>query len=63
MSDLVDLQTKLAFLERALEALSAVVHEEATARRELEQRLERMERAQRADGEDVGPHHDPPPHY
>lgn len=59
----VDLESKLAFLERTVEELSNVVHEEALARTRLEDRLARLEQSLRSDGQDVGPQHDPPPHY
>lgn len=59
----IDLESKLAFLERTVEELSAVVNEEALARQALETRLARLEQSQKGDGLDVGPHDDPPPHY
>ena len=59
----IDLESKLAFLERTVEELSAVVNEEALARQALDTRLARLEQSQKGDGLDVGPHDDPPPHY
>jgi len=59
----IDLESKLAFLERTVDELSAVVNEEALARQALETRLARLEQSQKGDGLDVGPHDDPPPHY
>jgi len=63
MNDRIDLETRLAFLERSLEELSAVVHEEALARQKLEQRLDRLENSEASGGPEVGPQDDPPPHY
>jgi len=63
MNDRIDLKTKIAFLERAIEELSAVVHEESRARQLLQQRLDRLENSQASGGPEVGPQDDPPPHY
>ncbi len=63
MSDLVDLESKIAFLERTVEELNSVVLEEARARQQLDQRLARLEQQAASGGTDVGPQNDPPPHY
>lgn len=63
MTEIVDLEIKIAFLERTIEALSSVVNEEARARQALEHRLAALESSIRAGGDNVGPQHDPPPHY
>ena len=63
--DRIDLETKVAFLERTVDALSSAIHEQAQALHSLETRLSRFEK--RSDsatsGPDVGPHDSPPPHY
>ena len=59
----IDLESKLAFLERTVEELSGVLHHEAIARKALEARLAQLESSVRQGGNEVGPQHDPPPHY
>ena len=65
-TDRIDLEAKVAFLERTLDALSEELHEQGQTLDALTQRLSRLEaRAAASKGSDheVGPHDAPPPHY
>ena len=61
----IDLEAKVAFLERTLDALSEELHQHTKTLNSLEQRLARFERSDQARGSEpeVGPHDAPPPHY
>ncbi len=64
--DRVELETKLGFLERTVEELNTVILDHANTIQRLEQRVSKLEAnlaASQSDAGDVGPHHDPPPHY
>ncbi|MCA8943775.1 MAG: SlyX family protein [Planctomycetes bacterium] len=62
--DRIDLEAKLAFLERTVDALSTAMHEQAKTLDAFERRLARLEVQKRAASEpEVGPHDAPPPHY
>ena len=62
----VELEAKLTFLERTVEVMSKVMHEQGQQIEQLEQRLAALlgKVEQSADeGADFRPHDDPPPHY
>ncbi len=62
----VELETKLTFLERTVEIMSKVMHEQGVQIEKLERRLAALtaKLEQAADeGADLRPHDDPPPHY
>lgn len=60
----IDLEAKLAFLERTVDALSTSMHEQAKTIDRLERRLVRLEQRNASDvGPGVEPHDSPPPHY
>ncbi len=63
MSDLIDLETKIGFLERTVEELHTAILEESRARQILEQRVARLASQIVTGGNEVGPQDDPPPHY
>jgi len=63
MSDQIDLEMKLGFLEHTVEELHQALLEESRARQVLEQRLDRLASQLSSGGNEVGPQHDPPPHY
>lgn len=66
-NDVVDLEMKLAFLERTVEVQNEVILEQGTELQALSTRLARLETRANADdsgaGEGLRPHDDPPPHY
>ncbi len=63
----VELESKIAFLERTVEDLNEVLLAQGDVLQELERRLARVEARQRAAQEGEGPAGDPlderPPHY
>ena len=60
----IDLEAKVAFLERTIDALSESMHEQAKTIDALQRRIERIEQRQGLGSDPgVGPHDDPPPHY
>ena len=64
-TDRIDLEAKVAFLERTLDTLSEELHEQGQTLDALTQRLSRLEARAASKGSDheVGPHDAPPPHY
>ena len=62
----VELEAKLTFLERTVEVMSKVMHEQGVQIEQLERRLAallaKIEEAA-DDGPGLRPHDDPPPHY
>ena len=63
---LIELESKLAFLERTVEEMSRVMGEQGTEILQLQRTLQRLasKLEQAAEESDDGPpHHDPPPHY
>lgn len=65
--NVIDLQMKLAFLERTVEILNEVVLEQSAQLQNQSVRLERLEAHAKgnasATSEELRPHDDPPPHY
>ncbi len=60
----VELEAKVTFLERSLEAINEAMVEQGRLVMALEARLERLEqKAAEKGGPDVGPHDSKPPHY
>ena len=62
----VELEAKVTFLERTVEVMSKVMHEQGVQIEELDRRLGALlaKLEQAADGgDDLRPHDDPPPHY
>lgn len=61
----IDLEAKLTFLERSVEVMSKVMHEQGMQIEQLEQRLAALGGKLEAgdDGAVLRPHDDPPPHY
>lgn len=61
----IDLEAKVAFLERTVDALHEALHEHTKTLASLEQRLSRFERREQTRGSEpeLGPHDSPPPHY
>ncbi|MEM7203954.1 MAG: SlyX family protein [Planctomycetota bacterium] len=63
-TDRIDLEAKVAFLERTVEALSEALHQQGSLLDAMERRVARLEkRAEARSDPDVGPHDSPPPHY
>ncbi|MCB9915148.1 MAG: SlyX family protein [Planctomycetes bacterium] len=60
---LTDLEMKLAFLERTVEDLHEVLLAQGAELQRLRERLTRLEARGERGGDEVGPQHDPPPHY
>ena len=65
--DRVDLEVKMAFLERTVEELNLVVLEQGrlmdAMQRQLVELESRMKQGLGDLGQDVGPHDQKPPHY
>ncbi|MFT4709810.1 MAG: putative coiled-coil protein SlyX [Bacteroidia bacterium] len=65
--ELVELEMKLAFLERTVEVQNEVIIEQGAEVQSLSTRLGRLESRAKADdsgaAETLRPHDDPPPHY
>jgi uncharacterized coiled-coil protein SlyX len=63
----MELEMKLAFLERTVEVLNEVILEQGTQLQSISLRIEKMESQARSAGasspETLRPHDDPPPHY
>ena len=63
----VDLEMKLAFLERTVEVLNEVILEQGAQLQNQRVRLEQLEAHTKGNasggGEELRPHDDPPPHY
>lgn len=63
----VEFEVKLAFLERTVETLNAVVVEQGLVLDRLQQKVLELESRIQAGlgdmGQDVGPHDQKPPHY
>jgi len=61
---LVDLEVKLAYQERLIRDLDALVREFATRLEKAERELETLKQSIRSGGEvPIGPANEPPPHY
>ena len=60
---LVDLEVKLAYQERLIRDLDALVREFATRLDAAERELEQLKASLRTGDVPVGPANDPPPHY
>jgi len=61
---LVDLEVKLAYQERLIRELDALVREFATRLDKAERELETLKQSVRHGGEvPMGPANEPPPHY
>ncbi len=61
---LVDLEVKLAFQERLIRDLDALVREFAARLDKTERELEQLKQSVRGGGEvPTGPANEPPPHY
>ncbi len=59
-----DLEAKVMFLERTLDALNEALVEQNRVIERLELRVQRLEkRAEAKGGPEVGPHDEAPPHY
>ena len=60
-----DLEAKVTFLERTVDALHEALHEHSKALDSLERLLARIEKREQARGSEpeLGPHDAPPPHY
>jgi len=65
--DQVDLEVKMAFLERTVEELNGVLLEQGrildSMQRQLIELESRMKQGLGDLGQDVGPHDEKPPHY
>ncbi|MGC6486395.1 MAG: SlyX family protein [Planctomycetota bacterium] len=63
--DRVELETKIAQLERTVDALSGEVHQQQRQLEALQAtvRLLAEQLKKRADGDDLEPHDTPPPHW
>ena len=64
-SSRIDLEAKVAFLERTVDALNEALRDHDKVLDSLEQRLARFEKREQARGSEpeLGPHDAPPPHY
>ncbi|MDG1498519.1 MAG: SlyX family protein [Planctomycetota bacterium] len=66
-NEVVELEMKLAFLERTVEVQNEVILEQGAELQSLTARLARLETRAKADesgaAEGLRPHDDPPPHY
>lgn len=60
-----DLESKVMFLERTVDALNLALVEQSQFIERLERRVERLEKRveDKGGGPEVGPHDAPPPHY
>lgn len=65
MADRIELESKLAMLERTVDALSGELHEQQKSIAALQEtvRVLAQELKKKAVGEDLEPHDTPPPHY
>ena len=62
--DRIEVESKVTFLERTVEALSTTIHEQAQQLDAIELRLKKLEKKLDGDdGPEIGPHDSPPPHY
>ena len=61
----IDLEAKVAFLERTVDALHEALHELTKTLDSAERRIARLERREQNRGSEpeVGPHDAAPPHY
>ena len=60
----ITVETKVAFLERTVDALNEALVEQGRVIERFERRLERLEQRVAAKSEpDIEPHDTPPPHY
>lgn len=63
-SERLELEAKVTFLERAVDAMQAAMVDQTRQLMRLEQRLEQLEaKVAGKEQPDVGPHDSPPPHY
>lgn len=60
---LIDLEVKLAFQDRLIRELDALVRDFATRLDTAEKKLAELEQSVRGGEPPLGPSNDPPPHY